>query len=253
MNWSLIMAIFITTSLIPFIAGETVKIYPSDDSFVRAGTWQNTNFQTYQSGSWADRISVGYQGSFDKERGLLKFDLANLTGKNITSAKLSLKKGPILAGSPVIRLYNLSDISWTESGVTWSSIQSSPKTLINSVNVSGLDRVNFTVTSYLNNKSKISFALFEASEGTGIENAVYFYSKDYTTHSPDDNLTWPYLEVTYTSSACETVADTNCNGCVDITEYTNFKYAYKNGLITNVTPTQYNDIKYGFKNGIISC
>ncbi len=53
--------------------------------------------------------------------------------------------------------------------------------------------------------------------------------------------------------ACETAAvlgDSDSNGCLSITEYTDFKYNYKNGLLPDVDINQYTDLKYEFKNNL---
>jgi len=233
MDWKIIMTLLLATSLIPALSADTMKIYPSDDVFVMAGSYSNTNFQTYQSGDWSDRLKVGYEGSFDRARSLLKFDLSNLTGKSVTAITLSLKKGPISVGVPNIQLYNFSDIAWTENAATWNSVYSYPKSLITSVAVgSGVNRLNFNVLAYSLNKSKVSFELIESSDGTGVQNAVYFFSKDYDTGDISDSEYWPYLEVTYTGGPCTTTADTSGDGKINMNELLAYIAKWKSGTVT---------------------
>ncbi|MBR9683180.1 hypothetical protein GOV03_01435 [Candidatus Woesearchaeota archaeon] len=70
---------------------------------------------------------------------------------------------------------------------------------------------------------------------------------------------WIYLDclagqVCQTGACVDEVAsilgDKDGNGCVSVTEYNDFKYEYKNGLLPDVTVTQYNDLKYEFKNNV---
>jgi hypothetical protein len=248
----IIILFMIMTTILPSLAmGATIKIYPSDDVYVAAGSWVNTNFQTYQTAN--STLRMGYSGAYDKTRSLLKFDLSTLTGKNVTSAVLSLGTSIPPLGPPLetlnLQLYNLSNITWNERSVTWNT-QPTSKSLISSKTVSiGMNRVTFTVTNHVANKTKASFIIQEATESSSKE--AYFYSKDYRQAGVNFTDFWPYLEVTYTGGSCSTVADTDCNGCVSLTEYNTFKYNYKNGLLPGVTLTDYNTIKYNFKNGLM--
>ena len=60
-----------------------------------------------------------------------------------------------------------------------------------------------------------------------------------------------------TAGVCEAtlpsvLGDADSNGCLAVTEYNNFKYEFKNGLLPAVTAPQYNNIKYEFKNNLNS-
>lgn len=46
------------------------------------------------------------------------------------------------------------------------------------------------------------------------------------------------------------LGDMDGNSCLSVTEYNDFKYRVKNGLLLDVTLEQYNDLKYEFKNNI---
>lgn len=221
------MALLISSALTPaLMLGGTMKIYPNEDGFVTAGSWASVNFQTYQSGDWKDRLRVGYEGSWDDSRSLVKFDLANTTGKIITSAVLSFKKGPVSFGDPTVNLYKLDSNSWNENTLTWNN-QPSLKTFISSKEVVGLDKINFDITNQVNG-GYISFILTEATEGTRQQNSVFFLSKDYTTHSSDDYLMWPYVEVTY-AGGCSTTADTDGDGNINLSELLSYISQWKSG------------------------
>lgn len=240
----MISLLLIGLLIIPTALAATVKIYPSDDAYVRgySSTTKNTNY-----GSDAT-LETGFNGlSKGAYKSYMMFDLSSLNGKNITSASLSIEPNNIKAQTPTVRVY-LSGTNWNEETVTWNT-QPSYTTLVGSRQLQNLDRVSIQITSPVNG-SKVSFALIEAGE----DQYIQLFSKDYAmTHNvTEDSTRWPYLEVTYGESECNTVADANCDGQVSLTEYNDFKYAYKAGLLPGVTLTQYNDIKYQFKNGLLN-
>lgn len=240
----LIIMIMILSLILPGILAAITKIYPSDDAFVRNKT-VSTN---YNSDSWRSNLRAGYESSFGKDESYLKFSLTNFTGKNISLATFSI----FHLGShdaPVLKLY-LTSNSWNEGTITWNN-KPINTTLIGTSAVSG-GRINFNVLPSQLTESEVSFALIE-NGGDGFFNS---YSKDLNTGNlTGDSSYWPYLEVTYDDGGmiCNTDADTDCNGCVGLTEYNDFKYGYKNGLLPGVTLPEYNDVKYGYKNGLISC
>jgi len=59
------------------------------------------------------------------------------------------------------------------------------------------------------------------------------------------------------TAICQTtvLGDKDGSGCLKSTEYNDFKYEYKNGIIPGVTNTQYNNLKYEYKNNLnnIAC
>ena len=224
----LLLILIMTSLMMPMMmaATQTMKIYPSNDAFVRAGSWANTNFG---NSSWADTLRLGYEGSFDKERSFIMFNLSNLSGKQVSSLKLSLKYSNRL-GSPIVQLYN-STTNWNENTLTWNN-QPSISNLISTYNIGTTeDRVEFNINSY--NASIVSFALKESSEGTGVQKMVQFVSKDYDTSNADDYLLWPYLEVVYDDgSNCQTTADTSGDGNIAFNEIVGYVSEWKRGNVS---------------------
>ena len=51
-------------------------------------------------------------------------------------------------------------------------------------------------------------------------------------------------------SAPGLLGDTDASNCLSLTEYNNFKYEFKNGLLPDVTAEQYTNAKYEFKNNL---
>ena len=226
------------------VLAETVRIYPTADAFVRTKqsnlSEANTNFGT------SPNLNIGFNVNFGTERSYLKFDLSSLNGAEITSATFSFDR---LASqdNPTINLYTTSN-SWNEGTITWNN-KPAESTLINSVVVTNQDRVSYDVTSFVNT-GQFSFALIEGGENAYVTS----FSKDLDTGNEGDEVNWPYINVVYEGDAqqCNTEADADCNGDVSLTEYNDFKYGFKNGLLPNITLTEYNDIKYAFKNGLLN-
>jgi hypothetical protein len=237
----IIIFIMIMTSTALILANQaeaatTIKLNASNDAYVE-NTHASTNYGSIGN------LRVGYESSYGIDRSYLKFNLTSIQGKKVNAASLVLYPVPPL-GSPVVNLYWVPDNSWKESTITWNN-KPAGTTLLGSKTPSGSNKITFNVTNYINtSQTQNSFLLMENGEN----DFVMFYSKD----QGNADIA-PYLQITYETASCNTAADTDCNGCVSLTEYNNFKYGYKNGLVTNVTTTQYNDIKYGFKNGLISC
>jgi hypothetical protein len=225
MNWSLIMAIFITTSLIPFIAGETVKIYPSHDAYVN-------DYSPTLPFNTAD-LRVGhydYSGSpKGRMRTFVKFNLSSVNIQNVSSAFLDLD--PV--GGPVgqdfnINLYYVSNDSWTETSLRWNN-QPSYSTLIATKLISNGERIKFNVTNFINESDRtLSMVLKSAIEDTDNVYAVFASSED-----AEGETYWPYLEVTYSGGiSCNTTADTSGDGKISMAELLAYISRWKLGQVT---------------------
>jgi glucose/arabinose dehydrogenase len=95
---------------------QTVTIAVSDDAYVFAGTPVNNFGAASVLNVRAERNSSGRQDTF------LKFDLAQLSGKQINSAKLRLF-GTLDAStdSVPISVYAADGAKWTQSSLTWNN------------------------------------------------------------------------------------------------------------------------------------
>lgn len=229
-----IMIILMMVLLISQISAGTIKVYPSDDSFVRE------NFDATNYGDSID-LRVGKdKPEYGKERSFLKFDLSELDLQEVNSVSFSIDTTPITAGeSPLVNLYK-SENDWNEGFITWNS-QPGYSSLLDSHFVNSADRIYFDFdVSEL--EEDFSVVLIESGE----DEFVNFFSKEHVSE-----FRRPYLEIDY-EGACE-AGDLNCDGCFTLIEYNDFKYGFKNGFYPEVELTTYNDIKYGFKNGLITC
>lgn len=215
-----IIIMLMMLSMLPMMMGQTTKIYPSDDAFVR-NNYPSTNFG---SENWANNLRAGYEQSFGIDRSYLKFDLSSLQGETITSASFSIFSLST-HDDPSVNLYYVSNDAWSETSITWSN-KPSYSTLIGSVlSIDSPERIEFDVSSYLS-ESELSFALIENGEN-GFAN---FYSKDLDTGVTGDETFWPYIEVTYEGD-CETGADTNGNGVIEMMELLDYISEWKAGSV----------------------
>lgn len=120
-------------------AGATLAA--TADSYVRAGTYADTNFGT-QNILIVKKLS-GDSSSIYNRASYLKFDLTTV-GIAPKSATLTLtvdsSSNPTTA-KETLKLYSVSDTTWTETGITWN-------------NAPGLDRTKFLSTgSFLSSQS----------------------------------------------------------------------------------------------------
>ena len=218
----MISILLIVALILPVASAATMKIYPSDDAFVRS-TSTSTNFQT---DDWKHNLRAGYENSFGTDKSYLKFDLSSLQGKTVTSVNFSM----FLVSNhdnPNLNLYYVNNTSWSESTLTWNNAPVT-STLIGTKSITSGGapiRLSYNVNSYVSG-GKLSLALMEDG-GTGFAN---FYSKDLNTGSPGDEENWPYLTVSY-DSGCITGADTGGDGNIDMIELLNYISSWKQGSV----------------------
>jgi len=201
---------------LPSILAGTLKIYPTADVYTdssRSTTVLNN-----------EDLRIGNDVNRGKHRTFFKFDLSSLPA-DVTSAKLSIDPlGPV--GTPTLNLYYMTDDSWSENTLKWSN-QPEVSSLVGSQTVSGPNRIEFDVTSYIGEQDNIlSFALKSDQENTG-NLYVQMFSSEYS----GGETYWPYLEITHSGAACNTDADTNCNGCVEMNELLGFIGSWKQGNV----------------------
>jgi len=227
----------IALGILPLVAA--VKVYPTEDAYIDDSR-KSTNINN-------DILKIGYDLNKGVQRSYLKFDL---TGISATNAVLSVySQGQINSSGQLIdvglEVYSVSDDSWQENSLTWNNAPVYGN-LINNIVTHSPGRYEMDVTPLLG-ENTVSIAILSSDESQG-----GVYTSLYSKELPGGEFYWPYIELDG-QSTCNTQADTDCDGCVDLLEYNDFKYGYKNGLFQGVTLTEYNDIKYGYKNGVINC
>jgi hypothetical protein len=239
------MAIILSL-LMPLAMADTTRIYPTDDAYIRGkSSERNNNFGSSQD------LKSGFQASWGDQESYLIFDLSSLSGKEISSASFSID---IISNtdSPVINLKEVSSTSWSENSITWNNKPSTSSTL-QSKNINSNNRVDFDITSYIsqNTGNKISLALIE----DGDDGFIQSFSKEYSsTGTDEDKQRWPYLEITFSGSGqqCNTSADSNCDGCVDLLEMVGTMLDYKQGN-SSLSLLEMVNIMLQYKGGEISC
>ncbi|MFH1053721.1 MAG: DNRLRE domain-containing protein [Candidatus Woesearchaeota archaeon] len=219
-----IIWLFMMIMAIQTVIAGTEKIYPSEDAYTDSSAAGST-FNNFD-------LRVGNDQNHGKHRSYLKFDLAPLDGKTITNAKFSID--PVARiGSFTTQLYYVGSDSWSQSSLKWSNAPTH-STLVDSKIISSGDRVEFNVMPLINEQDKIlSIALVSAQE-TSAGNYVQFFSNNNL-----EETYKPYLQVTYDGGECNTQADTNCNGCVEILEVLDYINGWKIGnvIITDLLNT----------------
>jgi len=129
------------TSVITVTSVEAYTYNPSEDTYVRGGTYSTTNYGT----TTQIDIKQGSQSDFMR-KGLVKFDLRNLSLSNFTSAKLRLFASSAKAST--ISVYPIDD-NWSESTVTWNNAPANGSS-ISSVAVSASNvYYEFDVTAFV--------------------------------------------------------------------------------------------------------
>jgi hypothetical protein len=117
---------------------------PVADAFVRSGTpTQNygTSTDLYEKNGGTNFVRYGY----------LKFDLTNYSGTGVSDAQLKLYAKTLGAASGV-KVYSVTDDSWTESGLNWNN-KPTPATELDYVTVSSTGTTySFDVTSFVNSE-----------------------------------------------------------------------------------------------------
>ncbi|HZL10736.1 MAG TPA: DNRLRE domain-containing protein [Prolixibacteraceae bacterium] len=182
---------------------ESDTIYAIQDTYVRAGTFVDNNF-----GAADDLTLRGDIGSSINDRKVfLMFDLSEITTSGILrEAHLNLGAYYAAGKGANINLYNVQDITWAESGITWNNMPS-PDTGVFSSTVStpitylsfGLFTLNCTdyLSSKLASPGKVSI-LIDAEHGTN--DGIMFVSKENSTYS------YPPMLVAVFSSGNSTLA-----------------------------------------------
>jgi len=180
-----VLLIFISTCIICSQAfGETVTLYPTDDSYV--------SVDLADDASWCNSSTVSI-GTYDQLVAYIKFNLNSIpVGSNVTNATLRLYPTAIIDNSNVGICLTLS--AWSECNLTWSGhpsggwpcIESQPPGISQWWEISVTDLVEEWIE---NGESNWGFRLEKASSGI-----VMFYSSE-SSYDPE-------LVVTYTPNTC---------------------------------------------------
>ncbi|MEA3329745.1 MAG: DNRLRE domain-containing protein [Nanoarchaeota archaeon] len=193
--------------ILPTAMAGTMKIYPSDDAFVRDRS-PNQNFGV---GSWEEDLRVGYNTNFGTDRSYVKFDISSLNGKTINSIIFSIDPAGY-QGNPTLNLNYVSNNNWNEETITWNNCPQYT-TIIDSKNVDDLGRIEFDINPSFSDGEEFSFVMIEQGEDA----EVVFDSKDYDTGCEEDYMKWPYLEVNYNGGSIECPSSDYSNVCCSLT------------------------------------
>jgi hypothetical protein len=139
--------------------GGPSSLTPTADSYVRDGTSAGTNFGTATSIFAKQTTGVGFtRNSF------LKFDLSGVSGSSVSNATLKFTVTAVDAPPGPVKVYSVTDDTWTETGITWNN-QPARVALLASTSVSAAGVFNLDVTSFINSQlagdRKASLALVD--------------------------------------------------------------------------------------------
>ena len=169
---------------------DYVKVYPTDDTYVRNGNYASTNYGS-ESTFVVKNDGVGYA-----RQSFLKFNLNEIDPELITEAKLvlSVKGANTDITTTTWQLYYVSDDAWTESQLTWNNKPNAAASVMAShkASVSGSE-VEFDLTDTIKSEAgkaneNLSFQL--VSTVLGSKTDASFYSKEHTS-----SLQWPCLKI----------------------------------------------------------
>src|SRR3989344_7270870 len=158
------------------------SIYASEDSFV-SSKYPTTNYGIKTSVETSDYDSTNIRRTY------LKFNLASLAGKTLTSAKLRVTVALTTSVSKTFKI--VSPSSWTEKAVNWNNKQSFGSTIgsysSSKVTLGQTIDIPLNVAKVQGYVGKtFSFGV----DNNGTKNNLRFYSKENTTNKPRLILTY---------------------------------------------------------------
>mgnify|MGYP001448504334 CR=1 FL=1 len=217
----MLMVALMTSLMASGVVAGTMKIYPIDDAYTTGGSQANTNFENFN-------LRVGNDQNHGKHRSYLKFDLSSLNGLSVTNAKLGID--PVIhIGTVTVEVHPLSSDSWNENTITWNNAPSHDSEVIDSRTISSNNGIEFDVFSLVGEPDNIlSIALIDSQESVSNKYVQFFSSNN------NEEMLRPYLEVTFggeVPSSCNTEADDDCDGCVEINEVLDYISEWKNGNV----------------------
>lgn len=174
-------------SFIPAVQAEQTILIPTDDAYILANlqdTEDDQELRNFNSGN-LDHLKVGYNIDTETKNSivsisLLKFDLSNLSEKDIGSAKLRLYVDAVKLTTPQeIGLYLVNDIQWDESTITYDTVPPFSD-LITSAMINSTHWYEWELGDSLKNKAgeSIGFMLSFVTVHLDDEEIIIFTSKD---------------------------------------------------------------------------
>lgn len=238
-----IILLIMMINLITSTTADTIKVYPTEDSYIDSSRKNIALGDTYPNS-----IRVGYAESWGNFQSYFKFNLPIL--ENIKTAKFIISTlGNV--ENPLGEIHFLSDDSWQENSITWNNAPNHESQITDSQIINSQAITEFNITPIINEQDKVlSFVLIDSQQST-TDNYANFYSKD----TIINESYWPYLSITYNESnsqECNSPADTDCNSCVSLIEIVNLMLQYKNGQ-ANISLLEMVNLMLQYKQGGISC
>ncbi len=194
-----VLSVLILTTM-PVLA-EVIEINaPTDDSFVRGGSYSSDNYGTADSLVAKNTQNLGYA-----RKSYLKFDTSSIT-KTVTSATLELVAKYNTGGTNrydiELKFYGLNDgaageTTWAEGTITWDNAPGNTDTpsdfenatLLGTITVPGNTPAGSTISfssaglvNFLNADSNNTVTIM-ISSGSQVNGDVYFASKEHKTYA----------------------------------------------------------------------
>jgi hypothetical protein len=173
----------------------TTTYNPAADSYIRDGSYADTNF-----GSAAQVYIKNTPTTSYKRMTYLKFDLNTFGGSSVETAILRLygRNAETTANVPV-KIYGITDDTWSESVITWntgSPNHSSTATTVTGVGDTAtylttveMGNINqyfeFDVTSFINNQMSDKIVSFIAVDESGANANVIINSRENSSNKPE--------------------------------------------------------------------
>ena len=162
-----------------------VKVPASADAHVRSGSYGNNKYGGETTIEVRNFISTNYM-----RKAFVKFDVSNRGLDSVEKAILRLYCSELLnMPSVTAAVYEVSDDSWTETGITWNTMPVIDA-LINSVNITGPGWYEWDVTSYVTSQFSGDKVVTLAIDDNTLSGAhIKFSSKEAGSNSPELVLT----------------------------------------------------------------
>jgi O-glycosyl hydrolase/chitodextrinase len=226
-------------------AQDPNKLYPTDDAFIRNGTFVNNNF-SISSTLEIKRQSYGEEPNYTK-KGLLKFDL-NKLAVPFESITLHVKaKNESNKAMPGIGIFGSDNTNWSESNVTWNTAPKLKIVPINTFDITNGDYkyYDIDITSYAKERKAIDGKLTLGIQDTlGANQNLYVYSKD------NDYTNRPYVTAVpslWPANSSLTATDITENGmklswtpCQSVNGITSYSIYQNDNFITTVYGNTFN-------------
>jgi hypothetical protein len=138
------LALFVAGAVFPFSAARAqvaVILTPTQDTYVS---------DEYVTANYGDEENLFVHAGSVIKRTYLQFDLGSIPPESVTGAILRLSYGQLGSGDFLIDLHHVADDTWSEVGVTWSSMPSySPTPLSTAATETGRADVDWNIPGSL--------------------------------------------------------------------------------------------------------